>query len=228
MNIHRLPARESAQRLSVVLTERVTVGALSAYELVSLGRYPHTNWAGTLTEKDHGVIRWAMQTAGAAEFAQCPVEPLVRAVERLAQPGAVHWLEHVIHRVHFKGPHCILIVSRHEGDERRPALLEQADPADQRGSDPLDPRHPRSIAFSPAPARLSKSLVLRFRSGYCFDSRRRCFFHSAATVGGKVSSRFKKAATCQMSSSASCLPQAGMAVFRIPCLTIQKISASVY
>jgi iron complex transport system ATP-binding protein len=68
-SIHELPARELAKRLSVVLTERVSVGAMTAYALVALGRYPHTNWAGTLSDKDHEVIQWALRTTGAAEFA---------------------------------------------------------------------------------------------------------------------------------------------------------------
>jgi iron complex transport system ATP-binding protein len=42
---------------------------MTAYSLVALGRYPHTNWAGTLSDKDHEVIQWALQTTGASEFA---------------------------------------------------------------------------------------------------------------------------------------------------------------
>lgn len=70
VNLHELPARELAKRLSVVLTERLSIGAMTAYALVALGRYPHTNWAGTLSDKDHAVIQWALQTTGANEFAQ--------------------------------------------------------------------------------------------------------------------------------------------------------------
>jgi iron complex transport system ATP-binding protein len=69
VNIHELPARELAKHLSVVLTERISIGAMTAYSLVALGRYPHTNWAGTLSDKDHEVIQWALKTTGANEFA---------------------------------------------------------------------------------------------------------------------------------------------------------------
>jgi iron complex transport system ATP-binding protein len=68
VNIHELPARELAKQLSVVLTERISIGAMTAYSLVALGRYPHTNWAGTLNDKDHEIIQWALQTTGASEF----------------------------------------------------------------------------------------------------------------------------------------------------------------
>jgi iron complex transport system ATP-binding protein len=76
VNIHELPARELAKKLSVVLTERISVGAMTSYALVALGRYPHTNWAGTLDGKDHEVIQWALRTTGALEFAHCQIGEL--------------------------------------------------------------------------------------------------------------------------------------------------------
>ncbi|HVU12941.1 MAG TPA: ABC transporter ATP-binding protein [Phototrophicaceae bacterium] len=64
-DVHRLPARERAQRLSVVLTERVNPGLLTAYTLVSLGRHPYTDWSGRLTAHDEAVIRQAIADVGA-------------------------------------------------------------------------------------------------------------------------------------------------------------------
>lgn len=75
-NIHRFAARDLAKRLSVVLTERVTIGTLTAYALVALGRYPHTNWAGTLTERDHHIIADALRLVGAADLANRSVSEL--------------------------------------------------------------------------------------------------------------------------------------------------------
>jgi iron complex transport system ATP-binding protein len=101
-DIHRLRARELARRLSVVLTERVSVGILSAYALVALGRHPHTNWAGTLTEQDHDVVRWAMQTVGAQDLAHRPVGELsdgerqkVMVARALAQEPEIMILDEV-------------------------------------------------------------------------------------------------------------------------------------
>jgi iron complex transport system ATP-binding protein len=68
-DIHRMNPRERARVLSVVLTEKVTVGLLDVYSLVSLGRYPYTGWNGKLAERDHEVIRWALQAVNASEFA---------------------------------------------------------------------------------------------------------------------------------------------------------------
>lgn len=69
VNIHEIPARSLAKKLSVVLTERVEGGLLTAYEVVSLGRYPYTNWSGSLTDHDHAVVTEAIRQVGAQELA---------------------------------------------------------------------------------------------------------------------------------------------------------------
>jgi iron complex transport system ATP-binding protein len=75
-DLHAMPARERARRLSVVLTDRIQVGQLTAYTLFGLGRYPHTNWSGRLTEADHAVIRRALAATGATDLAARPVGDL--------------------------------------------------------------------------------------------------------------------------------------------------------
>ncbi len=68
-DLRSLNPRDLAQRLSIVLTERVDVGVLSAYALVALGRFPYTDWSGTLTPDDEAVVRWAIQAVGAVDLA---------------------------------------------------------------------------------------------------------------------------------------------------------------
>ena len=48
--------KELATNLSIVLTEKIPAGNLTATELVSLGRQPYTNWLGSLTSKDRDII----------------------------------------------------------------------------------------------------------------------------------------------------------------------------
>ena len=72
---HQRP-RELARRLSVVLTDRITAGGMLAYDLVALGRYPHTGWMGQLRERDHAMVRWAIHAAGADALADRPVGEL--------------------------------------------------------------------------------------------------------------------------------------------------------
>ncbi len=76
VDIHDLPPRELARRLSIVLTERVDAGNLSAYDLVALGRYPHTDWAGRLSARDRSVVTWAIQAVGAQSLAARTVDEL--------------------------------------------------------------------------------------------------------------------------------------------------------
>ena len=59
-----LSARDLARRLSVVLTEHVTPGLLTAQELVALGRHPHTDWSGRLSEEDYALVAWALEATG--------------------------------------------------------------------------------------------------------------------------------------------------------------------
>ncbi|WP_129628819.1 ABC transporter ATP-binding protein [Candidatus Oscillochloris fontis] len=75
-DLFTLPPRERARRLSVVLTERVELGQLSVYALVTLGRHPHTDWMGRLSAHDEQVARWALEAVGATNLAQRQVHQL--------------------------------------------------------------------------------------------------------------------------------------------------------
>jgi iron complex transport system ATP-binding protein len=61
---------ELARRLGVVLTERVTVEALSVRRIVELGRYPHSGWFGQITERDRSAVDCAIEAVGASHLAE--------------------------------------------------------------------------------------------------------------------------------------------------------------
>ena len=65
-----------ARRLSVVLTEPLSPGNLDARTLVSLGRYPYTDWVGRLSEADWGVVDRALELLHAEPLASRPVAEL--------------------------------------------------------------------------------------------------------------------------------------------------------
>ena len=65
-----------AASVGVVLTESTQAGGISVYDLVALGRYPHTGFFGTLREADHVAIRAALETAGIADKADRHVAEL--------------------------------------------------------------------------------------------------------------------------------------------------------
>lgn len=56
--------REKSRKIGVVLTDKTQAGGLKVYELVALGRQPHTGFWGRLDEKDHQLIREAMEAVG--------------------------------------------------------------------------------------------------------------------------------------------------------------------
>ncbi|PHJ59932.1 ATP-binding protein [Nostoc linckia z18] len=75
-DIYKLAPPELAKRLSLVLTEKVDAGMLSAYTLVSLGRHPYTNWWGNLTPEDEAIVHWAIKSVGALHLASRQVSEL--------------------------------------------------------------------------------------------------------------------------------------------------------
>ena len=58
-----------AQKLSLVLTERIEAGNLTVRELVALGRTPYTGWLGTLSEIDKEKIDWSMGATDTKRYA---------------------------------------------------------------------------------------------------------------------------------------------------------------
>lgn len=69
-SLDSLSTAELARRLAVVLTDKVEVELLTGFELAALGRYPHINWSGRLTEQDRRIVDEALLNAGAAQLAQ--------------------------------------------------------------------------------------------------------------------------------------------------------------
>jgi iron complex transport system ATP-binding protein len=69
VELRRLSQLELARRLGIVLTERPTVGALTARRIVELGRYPYWDWAGRMSTRDHEVVHWAIEAVGAEHLA---------------------------------------------------------------------------------------------------------------------------------------------------------------
>jgi iron complex transport system ATP-binding protein len=65
-----LSTSDLAIRIGVVLTERVAVESLRAREVIELGRYPYSGWLGSLTDRDHEVVSWAMNAVGATHLAE--------------------------------------------------------------------------------------------------------------------------------------------------------------
>jgi len=59
--IIKLKQSEKALLIALVLTERIEIENATVYNLVSLGRHPHSNWWGNITEEEDTVIHEAIE-----------------------------------------------------------------------------------------------------------------------------------------------------------------------
>jgi iron complex transport system ATP-binding protein len=55
-DLYRIPIREKAKRIAIVLTDPVRVSGLSVWDLVAMGRSPYTAWMGNLSRHDREKI----------------------------------------------------------------------------------------------------------------------------------------------------------------------------
>jgi len=67
---------ELAKKMSVVLTDKIDILNMYVFDLVSLGRYPHTNWYGKLQEEDKKIILDSIQLVGLKGFADRRIQTL--------------------------------------------------------------------------------------------------------------------------------------------------------
>ena len=68
-DIRKMDRPTRAKELAVVLTERLSPGLTTVYEIVSMGRYPYTNFWGKLSPQDHAIIRESLKNVGAESLA---------------------------------------------------------------------------------------------------------------------------------------------------------------
>jgi len=57
-----------AQNVSYISTEIVRVSNMSVYDLVALGRFPHTNWLGKINKENHEAIMDALNKTSMSGF----------------------------------------------------------------------------------------------------------------------------------------------------------------
>lgn len=75
-NVATLSRHQLSRTVGVVLTDRAYAINLTAYELVAMGRVPHTGFLGRLNANDKVAIDRALQTVGVADYAKKTVRSL--------------------------------------------------------------------------------------------------------------------------------------------------------
>ncbi|MDA3778914.1 MAG: ABC transporter ATP-binding protein [Bacteroidales bacterium] len=67
-NINQYHRSDFAQKISFVSTDIVKVANLKVFDLVALGRFPHTNWFGKIREIDKYKIENALELVGMSSY----------------------------------------------------------------------------------------------------------------------------------------------------------------
>ncbi|MFW5657209.1 MAG: ABC transporter ATP-binding protein [Bacteroidota bacterium] len=67
---------EFSRLVSFVSTENLHVPHMTVYELVSLGRFPYTNWFGKLTAEDHHLVQKAIHNVGISHLGHRPINKI--------------------------------------------------------------------------------------------------------------------------------------------------------
>jgi iron complex transport system ATP-binding protein len=68
-DIRKYSVKEKSTLISFVSTERPDIADMTVFNLISLGRYSHTNWLGSLGDGDETMIYRSMKMAGIAHLA---------------------------------------------------------------------------------------------------------------------------------------------------------------
>jgi iron complex transport system ATP-binding protein len=74
--IETMEPRARAKTISLVLTQTMPQGLFNAYSMVALGRHPHTNWNGHLTDEDRKKINWALSAVKGEQLASRQISEL--------------------------------------------------------------------------------------------------------------------------------------------------------
>ncbi len=69
-DVTAIAPRDLARKLSMVLTAAPPPALMNGYAIVALGRQPHTDWLGRLTDKDRHMIAIALRAVDGADLAE--------------------------------------------------------------------------------------------------------------------------------------------------------------
>jgi iron complex transport system ATP-binding protein len=195
-DISRLTPNALARMLSVVLTDRIDPGMLTAREVVALGRHPHTGWDARLSDHDHAAVEDAIASVDALALADRPFRDLsdgerqkIMIARALAQSPTLLILDEPTAFLDLPRRVEVMRVLRRLASERQVAVLVSTHDLDLalRSADRLWLIHPGGTLSVGAPEDLvlDGSLADAFRSaGAVFDMETAAF--SITTTGSQM------------------------------------------
>jgi iron complex transport system ATP-binding protein len=74
--LSQLSTKYIAGKISTVLTDRITIGNLDVFTLVSFGRSPYTGWLGRLRIEDEKKVEWAIKVTDLQPLARRDISTL--------------------------------------------------------------------------------------------------------------------------------------------------------
>ena len=74
--LRHITTRQLAQKISIVLTQKMSPANLTAFDLVAMGRVPHTNWLGKLSAKDISIVEKSMDLVKISQFSNRQIDSL--------------------------------------------------------------------------------------------------------------------------------------------------------
>jgi iron complex transport system ATP-binding protein len=126
----QIAKKKRAQLISLVLTEALTTERLTVGELVSLGRYPHTNWVDSHSETDQIIIAKALQATGIAHLAGQPFFALSDGQKQkaliaraLAQDGGAILLDEPTAHLDWVSRYEVILNLRQVAQRQQKAIL---------------------------------------------------------------------------------------------------------
>jgi iron complex transport system ATP-binding protein len=188
-NISEYSRMELAQKVGYISTESVKVSNMSVYDLVALGRFPHTNWAGRIDNENHNSIMNALERTGMTSYYKRLISELSDGERQkamisriLAQDTGIMIMDeptafldtgskfeilHLMHLLSMKNDRCI-IFSTHDLQ----MAINQADKIWLLTDKNLIEGSPEDLMISGAFDHLFESSFVRFNSEFGFYSIR--------------------------------------------------------
>ncbi len=68
VDVKKIKPHQYARLLSLVLTDKINVGAMTVMDIVSIGRYPHTNYFAKLEARDHEMIARSLESVHLSDY----------------------------------------------------------------------------------------------------------------------------------------------------------------